>query len=312
MGIFSGLKDFFNKKECNNENISDNISTVQKALPLFTKEELKNEFIKNGIEEHWTYFEPLIKHELRLFLKHQNTNEIGKSKIGGQPELPANWEWPNDEKGNPLSFIGQINLEELKMFGLKDIPESGLLSFFYSGTQESWGFDPKDKDSFKLIYTSEPKGLIKYDFPNDLDEYSRFTENIIEFKQSISLPNWEDERVSAVLNEKEMDAYLNIWDHDNFIYKFLGYSNNIQGQMELECELVTNGLYLGDAGGYNDPRAKELEKNADDWTLLMQIDSDHENTGMMWGDSGMLYFWIKTEDLKNQNFNNGWCILQCY
>ena len=53
-------------------------------------------------------------------------------------------------------------------------------------------------------------------------------------------------------------------------------------QMELECELVTNGLYVGDPSGYNDPRAKELEKNVNDWTLLLQVDSDHEKTGMMW------------------------------
>jgi len=56
-------------------------------------------------------------------------------------------------------------------------------------------------------------------------------------------------------------------------------------RLELECQLVTNGLYLGDLSGYKDPRRKELEPGADDWTLLIQIDSD-DKAKMMWGDGG--------------------------
>jgi uncharacterized protein YwqG len=80
--------------------------------------------------------------------------------------------------------------------------------------------------------------------------------------------------------------------------------------MEEECELVTNGIYCGDASGYNDPRVKSLEPNAKNWKLLLQIDSNDEND-MMWGDCGRLYFWIKKDDLFNKNFNNSWVILQC-
>ena len=47
-----------------------------------------------------------------------------------------------------------------------------------------------------------------------------------------------------------------------------------------------------------------------DWRLLLQIDSD-ENCEMMWGDVGRIYFWIKTEDLKNRDFEKVWLILQC-
>ena len=81
--------------------------------------------------------------------------------------------------------------------------------------------------------------------------------------------------------------------------------------MELECELVTNGLYCGDPSGYNDPKAKKLEPNAKNWQLLLQIDSNEENE-MMWGDGGRLYFWIKKDDLLNKNFDKTWFSLQCY
>ncbi|TCD03493.1 DUF1963 domain-containing protein [Pedobacter psychroterrae] len=94
-------------------------------------------------------------------------------------------------------------------------------------------------------------------------------------------------------------------------YFLLGQPDVIQNEMELECELVTNGLYCGDPSGYNDPRAEKLRPNAKDWRLLLQIDSNEE-TEMMWGDVGRLYFWIKEEDLAAKRFENSWCILQCY
>ena len=38
-----------------------------------------------------------------------------------------------------------------------------------------------------------------------------------------------------------------------------GYPVTIQGDMYLECQLVTNGLYCGDSSSYDDPRRQELE-----------------------------------------------------
>ncbi|MCR8632194.1 YwqG family protein [Paenibacillus radicis (ex Xue et al. 2023)] len=37
---------------------------------------------------------------------------------------------------------------------------------------------------------------------------------------------------------------------------------------------------------------EELEKGVSDWKLLLQIDSEEE-IGMMWGDAGRIYFWIR-------------------
>jgi len=75
--------------------------------------------------------------------------------------------------------------------------------------------------------------------------------------------------------------------------------------------LVTNGVYAGNASGYKDPRRRELEPGAHDWTLLLQIDSD-DNAKMMWGDAGMLYVWIRRQDLASREFDKAWTILQCF
>jgi len=52
-----------------------------------------------------------------------------------------------------------------------------------------------------------------------------------------------------------------------------------------------------------------LTKDAIDWLLLLQIDSD-EHVGMRWGNTGMLYYWLKRDDLKAQRFDETWLVLQ--
>ena len=90
----------------------------------------------------------------------------------------------------------------------------------------------------------------------------------------------------------------------------LGHPDEIQGDMKLECQLVTNGLYCGDSTGYEDPRAAELEADASDWRLLLQVASD-EDAGAMWGDLGRLYYWIRDQDLRRGAFDASWLVLQC-
>ena len=62
---------------------------------------------------------------------------------------------------------------------------------------------------------------------------------------------------------------------------------------------------------YRDPRRKALEPGADDWGLLLQLDSD-ETAGFMWGDVGMLYYWIRKQDLAKNRFDRVWMAQQCH
>ena len=63
--------------------------------------------------------------------------------------------------------------------------------------------------------------------------------------------------------------------------------------------------------GYKSSRALELEDARKNWRLLFQVDID-EDLGAMWGDSGMLYFWVEAQDAAKGNFRNVWVILQCF
>lgn len=95
-------------------------------------------------------------------------------------------------------------------------------------------------------------------------------------------------------------------------HRLLGYPQNIQDSMERECQLASHGVYCGGPDGYQGELAALLEPGAADWRLLLQVDSDEESLGWLWGDSGRIYFWIRQQDLKALQFDKAWLILQCY
>jgi len=283
-----------------------------------TKQELIEKLKDKGLYKYYEKLEPRLRNAIRLYLTSSPENEIkvGQTKIGGQPDLPQNISWLTDElTSKSLSFVAQINLSEISLLDSENLlPNNGILYFFYTADQEAWGFDIKDKTKFKVLhYSGELNNLKRVDFPNDLDEYSRFQPCTITPKQEISLPPYGgySSEFYRFFNREKKDKFYDIVCEEITINKLLGYSDNIQNEMELECELVTNGLFCGDPSGYNDPRAKELEPNAINWNLLLQIDSNDE-CKMMWGDIGRLYFWIKKQDLIEGKFENCWFSLQCF
>ena len=91
-----------------------------------------------------------------------------------------------------------------------------------------------------------------------------------------------------------------------------GFPNPVQGDaMELECQLASNGIYAGEPSANEEPRAKALADGAGDWRLLLQVDSD-DSLNVMWGDAGILYFWIREQDARARRFDRAWLVLQCH
>ena len=53
-----------------------------------------------------------------------------------------------------------------------------------------------------------------------------------------------------------------------------------------------------------------MRQGAADWRLLLQLDSD-DGVDFMWGDAGVLYFWIREADARAMRFDRVWLVLQC-
>ncbi|KOS61357.1 hypothetical protein AN161_17280 [Lysinibacillus sp. FJAT-14222] len=99
------------------------------------------------------------------------------------------------------------------------------------------------------------------EIPASLHEHGNIDSAALQFENEVTLPSWDSPYsmfLQEILNEEEADSYR------DFEYEWMevdarathridGYPDAIQGDMYLECQLVTNGLYCGDSTGYSNP-----------------------------------------------------------
>ncbi|MGE5194034.1 MAG: YwqG family protein, partial [Deltaproteobacteria bacterium] len=218
----------------------------------------------------------------------------------------------------PLTFLGQLSLRELHTAApLQGWPSDGTLVFFYDPSQNC-GYDPEARGHCRVLYIPEHEELVPVAAPASLPDEVKFPTRGLRFTQEWTLPPrlafdggdlsiWGDEDYGTLLRQ-----LMSASSEREPVHRCGGHPQEIQGDMRLECQLVTNGLYCGDPSGYKDPRRAALESGAADWQLLLQIDSDEERLGWMWSDTGRVYFWIRRQDLASTDFDAAWAVLQCY
>jgi len=255
---------------------------------------------KNGIRIHYD-------------ADFKGTCPIGSSKIGGQPDLPVDFEWYYFEgeafdgtiTNRPLSFLAQIDCEEASNFDKESVlPKKGMLYFFYELETMTWGLASEDKNSAKVYHYSGDKSKLKrIDFPSDLlDEY-RLPEMPISFSSKIELPSFVE------FSEHFEIAKDVVWDDfEEISYKLTGETDEI-------VELANGGVnkLVGYANIIQNDMLIEFKEDTSEWRLLFQLDSIvTKNYELLWGDSGRIYFYVNSDDLANLNFDNCWLFLQCY
>ena len=74
---------------------------------------------------------------IQTYRKSEGLIDLGETKIGGNPDVPNDFEWPywNDR---PLSFLMQLNLKDIAGLSGNLFPQKkGILYFFYDFEQAS-------------------------------------------------------------------------------------------------------------------------------------------------------------------------------
>ncbi|MFX1237082.1 MAG: YwqG family protein, partial [Promethearchaeota archaeon] len=278
-----------------------------------------------------------IKKKIKIRIKPTSEDEIkiGESKIGGRPDLPKGVKWPKFD-GFPLLFLMQINLSELKELQSNQFTkDKGILFFFYDDYSTGWSLE--EKKCVKVIYSGDLEKLVRTDFPKKKIKASNYFNNKLSFdshkiifSEAISLPpangwwygGYYDNNYiyqePDLLKDKNFNNFLdNKTDAHDFQISLFGYPSYFGCDAhQLGCLLFSNKRdpfefeHKADRG-MTDEEIKELEaleKKAGEWTLLLQVCSDDDlngyDVGWQWGDAGILYFWIREEDLKQNNFNN--------
>jgi uncharacterized protein YwqG len=236
----------------------------------------------------------------------------GVSRLGGVPLVGAGFEWPHTRAGQPLCFVGQLNSDDINAaLGQDTLLAGTVLAFFYEADQQQgWGFDPGDAQYWRVILavaataTAAPAPGGAVTFPNVALAANRV----------LTVPERWEPPVED-LWEIDRDAVNDIYDRLGTAdrpprHRVFGWPDLVQNPMQLECQLASNGIYVGNPEGYRDPRVTGLEAGASDWFLLWQIDTD-DDAGWMWGDVGTIYYWIRRQDLAAGDFDRVWMVFQC-
>lgn len=281
--------------------------------------------LKSLLEQHDAsgMAEGMIEHErpaIRIRPTRLDGQEppLGASRFLGEPDMPESLEWPVDAEGVPLSFLVQINLAELAdVLADSPLPERGHLLFFTRYDDPPWGFDPKDGPSFRVLHVPVESTLTRRPLPqgaefedDDGDEdFRRFLrfESTTMYPDPVYFIETEDlfERFGAPVR----GAWREGQGEDDPKHHMLGHAMVLQNPMEIEVQLVTNGIDTGgELSEADQARAEQLAPGAEDWIPLLQLDTDEF---FMWGDMGAIYFWIRKQDLVAHDFSKAWMILQC-
>lgn len=112
-------------------------------------------------------------HQIPDYKAHQPWQSL----IGGLPSFPPGVAWPLDDVGNPLAFVAQLNMAEVKPFDKEELlPASGFLYFFYEADQMMSGYNPEEKELFKVMWVDcGPEELVRAkNYPEGIRDMSKF------------------------------------------------------------------------------------------------------------------------------------------
>ena len=263
------------------------------------------------------------------FVPAQGKLAVGASKFGGRPDVPADFIWPVFEtdtreddqvKERPLAFLAQFDCDQLAPLDPEGLlPKEGVLSFFYELESQRWGYDPKDAGCARVFWFEGP--LAPAEFPAELEEDFRLPELAAQLSGATDAPDFQDACPALeypwtandyrIFDQARRELGM---DYPANRSQLLGWSDIIQNNMTLQCELISRGYYLG--GSWEkiplEERSALRTPSVRDWQLLFQLDTvENGDFELMFGDCGRIYFYIRREDLAQRRFDRVWLIQQC-
>jgi hypothetical protein len=228
------------------------------------------------VEEETRFSEPTVEHMLDVARSHlrracvfdvrrtQEPPAAGRGRIGGQPFLPADIEWPYLH-GKPLLFLGQFPLDPGRDAGLLpiEVPARSMVTVFGGGCY----WEPGPCMPRCPVFVHPIDGLTGRPIPDDLDHAIKLCE--ITPRIVAEAPDWT-----------ELQEIL-IWDLSNPKPELL----NEFRQKHLQALLTaTDGVKIG---GW----PKWVQGADSSRPLLLQIAANSE-AGIIFGDSGTLYVFV--------------------
>jgi uncharacterized protein YwqG len=296
-----------------------------------TREDLRRKLADAGLSRFADEIDRLTRscYRIRRSLEVEERMPVGASKFGGSPDVPAGFVWPEIQgrkAPEPMEFVGQIRLADLPRPSPEPVPEDGLLSFFTRWSEGRVFFFPEGTALRRTPGQNPPAPPAPTGFWRRLgagltrkpDARQTYRACSLQFKPEISPPDGNAAMIKALnLSEEERESYFDSYlqsptdsqASDTTQHQMFGYSRPVQNEMELECDFLRRGETMR----WDLPDQRFISA-AQDWVLLLQADTDDykEGPGWMWGDAGMVYFWIHRDDLIARAFDKVIAIEQCH
>ena len=261
---------------------------------------------------------------------------LGASRFGGLPDLPHSIAWPRGAN-RPLSLAAQIHLTELaELDPWRLLPASGWLYFFFDACDESpfeaVGSRPP---AWQVLYFDGERGqLQRQEAPVDADPRGLFPACALGFATEWNLPSYgstlldglelpvdyRDEYEALVFSlhaapplpagyavgpvKRLLGKLRHRWIGDP-IHRMLGHPEHFQQDPRLDWERLAAKLPLTTATD------AALRRAAEDWRLLLQLDAYEAGPNWLWGDSGTMYFGLRTDDLAARRFDQAQWTVEC-
>lgn len=230
------------------------------------------------------------------------TPSLTESKLAGYPYLPKSHLCPKDTNNEFMPLLAQINFAQLPSSPL--FPNKGLLQFFISNK-----FNHPIEAKVELLFQQDFK--IRY-FPEVLNED--------QLEISFSYLNINSD--STIQKEMKLDFYEKLEPVSVFDYRreHLLQASQFGREVISDDGRTFEDIYFENflaaehkLGGY--PYFIEYDTRKDSTflkkfdTLLLQIVSNDEQ-GIMYGDSGILKFFINQQALKDLDFSSVYFIAE--
>jgi uncharacterized protein YwqG len=276
---------------------------------------LAAEHLPGDLAQRWT---SLLRPCVRL--RRAAAGEQSAAVLGGNPDLPSGFDWPEWPGRGPLSFVAQVRCAALPGDRLAEpLPPDGTLLFFTFDTRtKDDAFvsvdDPESRAGARVVYIPQHTPLLPTDPPAPVQAFPRvdLTAEVEESAPDLWLPRsrhallgdgrpWPHARETPAELKPFLRAFGRLRGRAG--HQIGGHAIPVQGPVEYE---IANAA-LGGTRAWGD---HDLDREAERWVLLAHFDSDGE-AKMAWGEEGALYWLISREDLAARRFERARLTLQC-
>jgi uncharacterized protein YwqG len=225
---------------------------------------------------------------------------IGSSRAGGNPDLPYSLTWPV-HTGQAMTFLAQVNLNELETDFAPSLPQTGWMYFFLD-----WQGKGADISHRVLYFNGSADALQPACPPTEAQPPEKnYQPHHLRFEPGFTLSAETFSDLYAKLpgdsaSEHVYERLADIFQPEGT--RLSGHPCSIQDASEQFAYRKLNGISLAQ---FRKDQALHSQRMRSVRPLFV-LDSQAE---MRWGDLGLLQFFIHDDDLAKRDFSRTVCEL---